>query len=83
MNVGNLERTTQQDLMVSLYNFELITYRDKKSDSCSKQHHSTNRCYVGYSAVCHVDSIQAGYQPCQNMQAFDAAVVQNYCKMRT
>lgn len=30
MNVGNLERTTQQDLMVSLYNFELITYRDKK-----------------------------------------------------
>lgn len=35
----------------------------------------------GYFAVCHMDPIQAGCKPYQNMQAFDATVVQNYYKM--
>lgn len=37
----------------------------------------------GYFVACHMDPIEAGCEPCPNMQAFDATLVWNYYKMQT
>lgn len=67
--------------MVSLYDFELITQQDKEMTVAQSSVTVHTDVMRGYFAVCHMDPIQAGCKPYQNMQAFDATVVQNYYKM--